>query len=211
MVRLKMKLVCTHIVERYLATCKSLNVHNDDQGLDFFIAPGTTLDQTTLSFLGQPSVKAFAVGGTYATKRMPVEKIAEFIAAGNSPVVLLGDQNDHNRVHVLETQFGNQILNLCGKLNLHQSALVLQKCNTVVSHDSGLMHIAAALKKPIISVWGNTVPEFGMGPYFPKDHQSLHLSSNEVDLKCRPCSKLGYNQCPKAHFNCMMKQRVNTL
>lgn len=210
MVNLKLKLVCSHIVERYLATGKKLNVQNDGKGLDFFISPDTALDSKTLAFLEQPDVIAFAVGGTYATKRMPVGKIAEFIAAHNSPVVMLGDNNDNRRVNALEAQFGDKVLNLCGKLNLHQSALVLQKSNKVVSHDSGLMHIAAALKKPVIAIWGNTVPEFGMGPYFPKDQKQLMQGSNQVDLKCRPCSKLGYDQCPKKHFNCMMQQQVAT-
>jgi ADP-heptose:LPS heptosyltransferase len=62
------------------------------------------------------------------------------------------------------------------------------------------MHIAAAFKKKILSFWGNTVPEFGMFPY------QAHSDSKIVEvknLKCRPCSKLGYDKCPKKHFNCM--------
>ena len=66
------------------------------------------------------------------------------------------------------------------------------------------MHIAAALKKEIISTWGNTVPEFGMTPYYGK--QNVPSSIFEVKaLKCRPCSKIGFDKCPKGHFNCMNK------
>jgi ADP-heptose:LPS heptosyltransferase len=64
------------------------------------------------------------------------------------------------------------------------------------------MHIAAALKKDIISVWGNTVPSFGFSPYFP----GVHSKIIEVKgLSCRPCSKIGYDKCPKGHFKCMME------
>jgi ADP-heptose:LPS heptosyltransferase len=64
------------------------------------------------------------------------------------------------------------------------------------------MHVAAALHKKIISVWGNTIPEFGMEPYMPHK-ENVILEVNE--LSCRPCSKLGHHQCPKKHFNCMNK------
>jgi ADP-heptose:LPS heptosyltransferase len=62
------------------------------------------------------------------------------------------------------------------------------------------MHIAAAYHKKILSVWGNTVPEFGMSPYKPeKGSEILEIKQ----LTCRPCSKLGYHECPKKHFRCM--------
>jgi ADP-heptose:LPS heptosyltransferase len=62
------------------------------------------------------------------------------------------------------------------------------------------MHIASALNKKVLSVWGNTVPEFGMYPYMP-DEESVIFEVK--GLSCRPCTKLGYNTCPKGHFKCM--------
>jgi len=62
------------------------------------------------------------------------------------------------------------------------------------------MHVASAFNKKIISVWGNTIPQFGMEPYLP-NNQNIILENN--NLNCRPCSKLGYNKCPKGHFKCM--------
>jgi ADP-heptose:LPS heptosyltransferase len=78
----------------------------------------------------------------------------------------------------------------------------------VHTNDTGLMHIAAAFNKSIISYWGNTVPEFGMTPYLPKpsvnENKSAYVILNQVkDLACRPCSKIGFDRCPKGHFNCM--------
>jgi heptosyltransferase-2 len=66
------------------------------------------------------------------------------------------------------------------------------------------MHIAAAYKRPIISLWGNTVPSFGMYPYYgdsPTQGSQFQVSK----LWCRPCSKIGYNKCPLGHFKCMEK------
>ncbi|MCK4361595.1 MAG: glycosyl transferase, partial [Bacteroidales bacterium] len=71
--------------------------------------------------------------------------------------------------------------------------------------DTGLMHIAAAFKKQIISIWGNTVPAFGMYPYLPETEKNKSVIVEIKNLRCRPCSKLGYKKCPKGHFDCMQK------
>ncbi len=60
------------------------------------------------------------------------------------------------------------------------------------------MQIAAAYKKQIFSIWGNTIPLFGSYPYKTK---FVVFENNK--LNCRPCSKTGYNKCPKGHFKCM--------
>jgi ADP-heptose:LPS heptosyltransferase len=65
------------------------------------------------------------------------------------------------------------------------------------------MHIAAARKKDVVSVWGNTVPEFGMYPYYAGKNSKMFEVKN---LNCRPCSKIGFQRCPKGHFKCMMQQ-----
>ena len=89
-----------------------------------------------------------------------------------------------------------------------ESADLVRKSKLVVSNDTGLMHIAAAYKRPVISLWGNTVPSFGMYPYYGENFLSAQqkqpyeiLQVNK--LKCRPCSKIGYDKCPKGHFKCM--------
>ena len=92
------------------------------------------------------------------------------------------------------------VFNGCGKFNLNQSASIIKKSIAVFTHDSGLMHIAAAFEKHVYSIWGNTVPEFGMYPYRTK----FTVFENNA-LTCRPCSKIGHNKCPIGHFNCMNK------
>ena len=91
-----------------------------------------------------------------------------------------------------------QIFNGCGHFNIHEAALIIREATCIFTHDTGLMHIAAAFRKQIFSIWGNTVPEFGMYPY--RTHFTVY---ERKGLSCRPCSKLGYNKCPKGHFRCM--------
>jgi heptosyltransferase-2 len=78
----------------------------------------------------------------------------------------------------------------------------------VVTHDTGLMHIAVAYKKPVVSLRGNTVPSFGMYPYYPGNDSRYEIIQVNK-LWCRPCSKIGYDKCPLGHFRCMNKIEVS--
>ncbi|HEX8677744.1 MAG TPA: glycosyltransferase family 9 protein, partial [Segetibacter sp.] len=100
-----------------------------------------------------------------------------------------------------------KIYNSCGKFNLNESADLVRRAKLIITHDTGLMHIAAAFKKPVISIWGNTVPSFGMGPYYGKAIVANPLFEIN-ELWCRPCSKIGYSKCPLGHFKCMEKHNV---
>ena len=107
---------------------------------------------------------------------------------------------------IVEALPGKQILNACGAYSIHQSASLVEQSRVLITHDTGLMHIGAAKRKKIITIWGNTVPQFGMYPYRP-DPASLNF---EIEgLKCRPCSKIGHQKCPKKHFKCMMDQDLD--
>jgi ADP-heptose:LPS heptosyltransferase len=193
-----------HIVERYLETLNTFDVTNDEEGLDYFLPK---------DFLFNPSITlpqhfiAFAIGAQHATKRLPNEKIIDICRQINQPIVLLGGKEDMANGESITTQSGAHVINLCGKLSLHESAYAVSVCDTVITHDTGLMHIAAAFKKPVVSVWGNTVPEFGMTAYYGK-YQIRNLKFEIRNLSCRPCSKIGFTECPKQHFNCMKLQNT---
>lgn len=194
-----------HIVDRYFEAVKQLGVVNDQKGLDFFIPPTTEVD--FLKFGIPPHFIAFSIGAQFATKRMPNSKLIELIGKIDKTVVLLGGPTDAENGDLISDATKNTI-NLCGKLSLHESAYVLQHAQKVITHDTGLMHIASAFDKEIISIWGNTTPAFGMYPYLPR---SNNYTIHEVKLGCRPCSKIGYNTCPKKHFNCMHQQDVEAI
>lgn len=200
-----------HIVDRYLDTLKDLLVENDGKGLDYYLPEATSLPETVAL---PDQYVAFAIGGQHATKQLPAEKIVSVIAGMEIPVVLLGGKEDTVKGEGIEKALPDrQVINLCGALTLHQSALVVKKSTVVITHDTGLMHIAAAFDKPVLSVWGNTVPAFGMYPYFAENSSAAEVSQVfEVQgLPCRPCSKIGYDACPRGHFKCMNLQDTQAI
>lgn len=200
------KLPKIHIVDRYFKAVKPLGIENDGKGLDYFIPKKSAVDLNEIDPSLSNGFVAIAIGGQHITKILPAEKMVAVISKIKYPVVLLGDEGDRDRGEEIERQLeGNKVFNVCGKYSLDQSASIIKQSSAVISNDTGLMHIAAALQKPIVSIWGNTIPGFGMYPYFPGNSGNSILS--EVHrLKCRPCSKLGYKKCPKKHFKCMMNQ-----
>jgi heptosyltransferase-2 len=203
-----------HIVDRYMEAAKVLGVVPDNQGLDFFIPEKDKVTLSTLPLTHQQGYVAYAIGGQHATKQMPLHKIIELCEKINTNIVLLGDKNDTVIGEKVALHFENWrknnancqtiIYNACGLYNLNQSASLLQQAHTVFTHDTGLMHIAAALKKNIYSIWGNTTPLLGMYPY-----QTNYKVIENNNLSCRPCSKIGFDKCPKGHFKCMNDLRFD--
>ncbi len=219
MVRFKInRLPDVHIVDRYLKAAAHLGVVNDGEGLDYFIPPADELETGVFirsgakERVGNPDLKppeipytAFVIGAAHATKRLPPEKIAEFCRKIEGPVVLLGGPEDAETGQRVTQSAGGNVINACGRCNLNQSASLVRQARRVVTHDTGLMHIAAAFRKEIVSVWGNTIPEFGMYPFYPNG-VNKNTTLEVKGLPCRPCSKIGYDVCPKGHFRCMMEQ-----
>ncbi|RLD75926.1 MAG: glycosyl transferase [Bacteroidetes bacterium] len=194
------KLPHIHIVDRYLDTIKVFIDKNDLQGLDYFIPQKDIVDIKSLPKNFQNEYIAFAIGAQHATKKLPDEKIISICKKINKPIILLGDKHDSIIAEKVVEEVGSNIYNACGKYNLNQSASLIKQATLVITHDTGLMHIAAAFKKKIISVWGNTIPEFGMYPYLSGEgSETIEVK----ELKCRPCTKIGFNKCPKKHFKCM--------
>lgn len=189
-----------HIVDRYMQTVETLGVVNDGAGLDYFIPTHLEVALSRLPSLQSYGYVAIVIGGQHATKMMTIPKLIELCMALNEPIVLLGGPEDELRGQHIQQAIGEKVYNACGKFKLHESASLVKQASWVISHDTGLMHIAAAFKKKIISVWGNTVPELGMFPYLSHPDSAIVESK---DLSCRPCSKIGYSKCPKGHFKCM--------
>ena len=197
-----------HIVDRYMATLAAFGIANDGEGLEHFIADADVVDGPAIA--GSEQYLAVVVGATYATKQLPAEKLIEVLDDYPHPVVLLGGPDDVAIAKTVEQGTNATVVNTCGKYNIQQSASLVQQAARVLSNDTGLMHIAAAFKKLVISVWGNTIPEFGMYPYLPETAAQPEM--HEVKgLRCRPCSKLGYKACPKKHFKCMLDLDVPAL
>jgi ADP-heptose:LPS heptosyltransferase len=189
-----------HVVDRYMQTVEKFGVKNDQKGLDYFIPKKDEVDTHTFPSTHQNSYIGFVIGAKHFTKQLPTEKIISICKKINQPIILLGGKEDVERGELISKAVGSIIHNACGAYNLNQSASIIRQASKIISHDTGLMHIAAAFKKEIISVWGNTVSAFGFAPYLPGAGSRMV----EVQgLSCRPCSKIGYDKCPKGHFKCM--------
>lgn len=189
-----------HIVDRYFEAVKPLGVKNDGKGLDYFIAQQNVVSLSALPESHRNGYIAMTAGAKFATKEMPPDLMVSVIRHLNRPVVLLGGKDEIAKGEKIANECGALVYNACGKFNLDQSASLVQQAELVVAHDTGLMHIASAFRKKIYSVWGNTVPDFGMYPYLPGEGSRI---IEVKGLRCRPCSKLGYAECPLGHFRCM--------
>ena len=191
---------------RYAKMLEVLGIKEDGLGLEYYGVQDFLEDKLTQSeFVGLPkSYFAIALGGSFVTKQIPLKTYLRFFekVQPGEVFVLLGGNGDKKTAEALTNKFPDNCINLCGKLTLGQSAGVLNNADVLISGDTGLAHIGAALGKSILWVWGSTSPELGM--LSPVKPTGGAIISMEVEgLKCRPCSKLGHADCPKGHFKCM--------
>lgn len=193
-----------HIVDRYFETVSSLGVQNDGKGLDFYIPEDRTVNVSESLQLNPGSYCAIVIGAAHATKCMTAAQMAEICSIVSIPVVLLGGKKEQAKAAEIMSLTTGTVIDACGRFDIFQSASVLQQASRVISHDTGLMHIAAALQKQQTVVWGNTIPQFGMYPYYGDTSPNLATHFEIIGLSCRPCSKIGYEKCPKGHFKCML-------
>ena len=194
------KLPPVHIVERYAQAILPLGCKLDQEGLEIFI-PETLRESAAGDLYNKLSVRPVGVviGAKYGTKRWPKEYFVDLLNRLERPVLLIGGEEDFKRGKFIAENLEVPCINMIGLASLLESAALLNQCDFIITHDTGMMHIASALGKRIYSLWGNTTPEFGMSPY-KTDHSILEVKN----LDCRPCSKIGYERCPKGHFRCMM-------
>ena len=176
-----------HIVERYLATVRPLGIEDDGIGLEFHIPNEERVPMEKLPEAFRNGFIAYAIGGTTPGKVLPTEKIVELCGLINQPIVLLGGKEDVEAGEAAAKAHPKHVYNACGKYSIMGSASLLDQANCVIAHDTGLMHIAAALGKKVVSMWFATTPEIGMSPWRPGAGSVMV----EAKSKNRPTSKLG--------------------
>lgn len=202
------------IVDRYMETAKSLKVVNDGKGLDHFLPSGKALANNDLPMSHWGGYVGCVIGGSMNTKKLPVELWKKFCSLVPFPVILLGGPEDRADGDLIAAQDPIKIYNSCGKFDLNESAELVKIARVVVSNDTGLMHMAAAYGKPVVSLWGNTSPGMGMFPYYGYNNLKTRVAPQSViventSLGCHPCSKIGYDKCPRKHFRCMNDLDMN--
>ncbi len=185
-----------HIVERYMATITRFDITNDNQGLDFFIPEGKDLPVNRLPDSHRKGFIALGIGAAHWRKKPRKEQYIAICNKLKYPIALVGGPAEKELGEEIAAATGSHVWNTAGSLSLNESASLVQQCKLIITPDTGIMHIAAAFKKPIISLWGATVPDFGMYPY---QNEALNEMIQADHLTKRPCSKLGtkckYKEC----------------
>jgi ADP-heptose:LPS heptosyltransferase len=210
LVKLKMnRMPKLHIVDRYFETVRHLGIQNDNKECEFYIST-----ENEVNVEAEFRVKQFitvAVGAQFATKRLPTSKLIEILSSVQVPIVLIGGKMDEDvATEICASKEIDSVINTCGKYNLQQSASIVKQSAHLLSHDTGMMHIASCFNVPMTTVWGNTVPDLGMYAYLPSGKSKATVHEVQ-DLSCRPCSKIGFQKCPKGHFKCMQGQNVSEI
>jgi len=190
------KMPKVHIVDRYMETLKPFSIENDGKGLDYFFQEGKDTSPVEMPELHRTGYVALAIGAAHWRKKPRRKQYIELCQKVNCPIVLLGGPSEETEGSEIATASGKHVWNTAGKLSLDGSAALIRDSKLVITPDTGMMHIAAAFKKPIISLWGATVPDFGMYPYL---NENLDERIAADHLAKRPCSKLGtkckYKEC----------------
>lgn len=140
-----------------------------------------------------------APASVWTTKQLPVAKWVELVAK-NSTVrtYILGAPSDIDLGEEIRAQLPHlDVVNLCGKLSLLQSAALMKGAVRNYVNDSGPLHLASSVNAPVTAFFCSTVPAFGFGP-LSEDSDVKEV----LHLDCRPCGLHGHKSCPRGNFRC---------
>lgn len=142
-----------------------------------------------------------APGSVWATKRWLPERFAQvsqlLIREAKAKVVFLGSEDDRVLCENIADSMTERPLSVAGRSDILQSAAMISLGKVLLSNDSAPVHIASAMRKPVVAIFGSTIPEFGFAPY-QVDHKIV-----QRQMDCRPCGIHGKPECPEKHFRCM--------
>ena len=205
------------VVDRYIETVNTFGVRNDNAGLEMHVPDEMRARvKKRMAVLGvdrNKKIIGFCPSAKHATKCWPQERFAELgIRLSNeysAKILLFGGLADKDRCRAIATAINEQsgngnVVDLSGELSLLDTAAAMEYCNILVTNDSGLMHVASAMKKKVVAIFGSTVREFG---FFPVGTESIIVE--RTGLYCRPCSHKGRSTCPEGHFRCMNEIQVD--
>ena len=181
----------THAVDWYLSVLPRLGVpiHNHFNWLPARPALAAEIQR---KWPGAGRWIALQPGARWINKRWPVENFAGLVRllAPNHPdlrFAILGDKGDQLLGEIISEVAPERCLNLCGKTSLLEMVEWIRRCELMVTNDTGPMHAAAALGKPVVALFGPTEPR-RTGPYGQIENVL------RIDLPCSPCLK------SKCHF-----------
>ena len=190
----------SHVVLRYFDTVKRFDITYDGQGLDLISTPKVHQEVREKYHI------AVVLGGTHITKRLPSSLVSGLIERKDLFFSLLGG-TDVNRNPFNEA---SHVMNYIGRSSLKESIKIIDQSDFVITGDTGLMHAAAALSKPMVVVWGSTSPDMGFRPFY-KDASHAKNFDILLGLDCQPCSKYGKKTCPLSHMNCLNEIKTQSI
>ncbi|MFH1541216.1 MAG: glycosyltransferase family 9 protein [Elusimicrobiota bacterium] len=200
------------VFQRYLKTAELLGVSYDNKGLDFFIDEKIKIKSESVFGGYKNQYVGICPVAVWETKRWQKENFVEIakriLEKRDCEVLIFGGKNNFQYCEDIKIQIGLKAKNLCG-LSLQETANVLKKCKYLITNDTGLMHIADALKVRTISIFGPTVEEFGFYPQVAELSQTTKLPQTATSkiiskrFSCKPCSTKGSNKCPVGDFRCI--------
>ena len=135
------------------------------------------------------------------TKQWPEFKWLDLISKlpNDARIYLLGAPNDREACEeILQKSNNEMVVNLCGQLDLLQSAALMKDARMNFVNDSAPMHLASSMNAPTTAIFCSTIPDFGFGPL----SDNAAIWETKKDLDCRPCGLHGRSSCPEGHFNC---------
>lgn len=146
----------------------------------------------------KPNLAIFP-GALHKTKQYPPELFSAVIEQLEDKlnIILLGSASEKKIADQIMEKTQKPVHNLCGNLDLAQLITFISKMDIILSNDSGPMHLAAALQKPQIAIFGATHPKLG---FAPNNKNAVILTAN---LACQPCSLHGSSTCPLGHLKCL--------
>lgn len=162
--------------------------------------PSTHDDAVTSQFKTKKYI-CIAPTSLWFTKQFPENRWVELIKAipADYQIYLLGAKNDEQICkRIIGSVNQSNVMSLCGKLSLLESTSLLRDAQMNYVNDSAPLHLACAVKAPVVAVFCSTVPEFGFSPLT----ENSAVVQTEENLTCRPCGLHGHNECPEKHFNC---------
>jgi heptosyltransferase-2 len=175
----------------------------DDQPAKPKLYPGGKNFKNVSVYQKNPYI-CIAPASIWFTKQFPVRKWIEIIEQLPTSVTiyLIGSRNDFVVGEKIRKEAGTgNILNLCGKLDLLDTAAIMSGSKINFVNDSAPMHIASAMNSPVCAVFCSTLPSFGYGPL----SDDSHVLEIRGDLYCRPCGIHGRDKCPEGHFRCALE------
>ncbi len=201
-----------HITQRSLDTIRAFGIKDDGGGLDYFIPEKDKVKEGDIPASHHAGYIALVIGASYATKKLPINKLKEICEKIDHPIILIGGKEDKEVGDEVAAVAPVKIYNACGKFNLNESADLVRRAKLVISHDTGLQYIASAFNKKVLAIWGATSPKLDVEPYYGSKNPNPPFENIFVPgLPCQPCSKYGTRKCPRGHFKCMKLQDTDLI